>query len=93
MTLYMPLLGTRNLPHVLNELLWHVLGRVHPEVAPLTSAFMQPAACKHVHLNLHAKDNPKFACKSRRVTCQLSRGDGGPSTSTWTAASFLSTAC
>ena len=63
------------------------LGRAHPKVDNLTCACMQPLACQLVRLNLHANGDPKFACKSRCVTCQLSSGDGGPSTSTWTAAS------
>ena len=63
------------------------LGRAHPKVDNLTCACMQPLACQLVRLNLHANGDPKFCMQSRRVTCQLSSGDGGPSTRTWTAAS------
>ena len=79
LTLHMPLLGTRNLPHVcqLDALLGHapwesLSGSRH-------SPFCLHATCR---LAAHAPefackraDDPKFACKSRRVTCQLSSGD------------------
>ena len=91
LTLHMPLLGTRNLPHVgqLDALLGHVPWES-------LSGSRHPPFCLHATCRLQAQapefackrgDNPKFACKSRRVTCQLSSGDGRPSTSTWTAAS------
>ena len=64
------------------------LGRAYPEVDTLPSAYMRPVAYKPKRLNLHANEATILNLHAKVVvTCQLSSGDGRPSTSTWTAAS------